>query len=469
MSLITRIRQSWGNREFLGDDSRAREMAAFLPAALEIQESPPNPLAKWLGRSLITLFTIGVIWACVGKVNIVATAEGKIVPSERVKQIQPLENAAVSKILVSEGQYVQKDQPLIELDSTLTSADRDRLQASLSDTQAKLKVTEILLNWLSLPFSAQSVLQDTGMNVEYTFLDIKSASIYQQLVLESWGDYRSQLQSLQSAIEKVEAEKRAIQEIVLKLEKTLPIVTKRSESLLELLDKSFVSEAEYLEIEQERIQQQQDLASERQRLQQLQAGIKEAKERLNAFIAQTKANYLAQQSDLSNQIDQLSQEVIKAQDLNAKKILYAPVSGQVKELATHTVGGVVTEAQQLMLIVPTQSSLEMEVFLPNKDIGFVEKGMPAEIKIHTFPFTKYGIIEGEVTSISDDAIMDEKLGLIYSMRVLMKSDKIAVGNKWVKLIPGMAATAEVKTGHRRIFEYFWSPISKVTKEGLRER
>lgn len=469
MSFIAKLKESWSNRQFLGDDHRARELAAFMPAALEIQEAPPNPLAKWLGRSLIVLFTLGVIWACLGKVNIVATAEGKIVPSDRVKQIQPLENAVVSKILVSEGQYVKQGEALIELDSTLTSADRDRLQTDLGDAESKLKVTEMLLNWLSLSIDQQAAPEEVGLKVTNVFEGSTSNSVYQQLVWQHWGDYRSQYRSFHSAIDKVEAEKRANQEVVKKLEQTLPIVTKRAHNLSGLLEKSYVSETDYLTVEQERIQQQQDLAAERQRTRQLQAAVTEAKERLNAFAAQTKAKYLSQQSDLNNQISQLKQEVIKAQDLNAKKILYAPVSGQVKELAAHTVGGVVTEAQQLMLIVPDQGSLEVEVFLPNKDIGFVEEGMPAEIKIHTFPFTKYGIIDGEVVSVSDDAIVDEKQGLIYSMRVKMNVDAINVNGRPVKLMPGMSVTTEVRTGYRRIIEFFWRPISKYRSEGLRER
>lgn len=469
MAMMARLMEFWVNRQFLGDDHRARELAAFLPAALEIQESPPNPLAKWLGRSLMVLFTIGVIWACVGKVNIVATAEGKIVPSDRVKQIQPLENAVVRKILVSEGQYVKQDQALIELDSTLTSADRDRLLADLRNAELKLNVTEILLCWLSLPIDQQTAPEESGLKVADIFPGATSIGVYQQLVWQSWEDYRSQYQSLHSAIDKVEAEGRVTNEVVIKLEQLLPIVTKRAKSLSGLLQKNYVSEADYLAVEQERIQQQQDLAAEREKIKQLQAAENEAKERLNAYIAQTKAKYLSQQSDLANQINQIRQEVIKAKDLNAKKVLYAPVSGQVKELAAHTVGGVVTEAQQLMLIVPDQGSLEVEVFLPNKDIGFVEEGMLSEIKIHTFPFTKYGVIDGEVMSISGDAVVDEKQGLIYSMRILMKSDEIQVGNRAVKLIPGMAVSAEVRTGHRKIIEYLWSPISKHYSESIRER
>ena len=132
-------------------------------------------------------------------------------------------------------------------------------------------------------------------------------------------------------------------------------------------------------------------------------------------------------------------------------------------------GGVVTDAQQLMLIVPDEDQLEVEVMIENQDIGFVEEGMAAEIKVHTFPFNKYGVIDAKVTSVSDDAIVDEKRGLIYSMRLLMAKNSIQVESKSVRLMPGMAVTAEVKTGKRRIIEYFMAPLLKYKQESIRER
>jgi hemolysin D len=165
----------------------------------------------------------------------------------------------------------------------------------------------------------------------------------------------------------------------------------------------------------------------------------------------------------------MNEELIKARDVNAKQILYAPVAGHIQELAISTIGGVVKEAQILMLIVPDGEHLEVEVFLENKDIGFVNEGMTAEIKIHTFPFTKYGIIDGEVITVSDDATLDEKRGLIYGMRLLMTKNTLRVNDKDVKLIPGMAVTAEMQIGHRRLIEFFMAPLLRYRQEGLRER
>jgi len=193
------------------------------------------------------------------------------------------------------------------------------------------------------------------------------------------------------------------------------------------------------------------------------------KHQLQTLTAQTTSQTLQDMTEVQRQIASLDEELTKATDLNNKQILYAPVEGQVQELAINTVGGVVTEAQQLMLIVPSEEQLEVEVFLENKDIGFVHEGMPAELKIHTFPFTKYGVIDGEVTTVSDDATVDEQRGLIYGMHLLMKKNTIWVDNKEVRLMPGMAVTAEVKTGTRRIIEFFLAPLLRHGNESLRER
>jgi hemolysin D len=189
----------------------------------------------------------------------------------------------------------------------------------------------------------------------------------------------------------------------------------------------------------------------------------------DALHTETKATVLTEITQNRREITALQEELVKARDINQRQILYAPVSGQVQELAVNTEGGVVTEAESLMKIVPDEAFLVVEVFLENKDIGFVEKSMPAEVKIHTFPFTKYGVIEAEVETISDDAIFDEKRGFTYSMLLAMQEKSIAVEGRAVRLMPGMEVTAEIKTGERRLIEYFLAPLMRHGQESLRER
>lgn len=470
MNAIAVFKDAWQNRDKLGDANHSRELAAFLPAALEIQESPPNPLARWLAWGLLALVIIAITWALFGHVNIVASAEGKIIPSSRVKQVQPLEKGVVKALLVSEGEYVKQGQPLIELDTTLTQADKKRLESELRSGKLRLAVSKGVLSLLEKPNP-----QITASFIDTYLLDVPAdtlaldAALYKNMLRQQWLQYQSQLKTLESSLIKAQAEQSATKEVISKLEQTLPIVEKRAATLKDLHGKDFVSETDYLTAEQERIQQTQDLAAERQRLKQLQAAETEVREQINLHKAQSSGTLLTEITELQRRIASLEEEFNKASDLNAKQVLYAPVAGRVQELAVNTVGGVVTEAQQLMLVVPDEEQLEVEVFLENKDIGFVHEGMPAEIKIHTFPFTKYGVIDAEVTTVSDDATVDEKRGLIYRMQLRMAKNTLWVEGKEVKLQPGMAVTAEVQTGERRIIEFFLAPLLRHGQESLRER
>lgn len=467
MSLIASFNEAWRNRDQLGDANKSRELAAFLPAALEVQESPPHPAARWLARVLMALLVLAILWACFGKVNIVATAEGKIVPSSRVKQIQPLQKGVVKKIFVSEGQFVRAGEPLLELDTTITQADQNRLQADLYATQLRAQVNTQLL--LFLAEEPSGILFESLPLPEQLELSVGDEYLYKQLLWQKWQQYRSQLISLESASAKNLAEQAAIRESISKLEQTLPIVTRRTEKLKDLNEREFVSEIDYLESEQERIQQYQDLAAERQNLKQSQAASQEIQQQINLHKAEFSGGLVSELSEFNRNIKSIEEELIKASDINAKQMLYSPVDGQVQDLATNTIGGVVTDAQVLMLVVPHEEHLEAEVFLQNKDIGFVEEAMDAEIKVHTFPFTKYGVIDAKVTTMSDDATVNDDGSLTYRMQLRLNKDRMLVEGRSVRLMPGMGVTAEVKIGERRVIEFFLVPLLRHSQESLRER
>ena len=468
------LREAWRERGKLGDGAKQQSLAEFMPAALELQETPPNPLVRWLGWALIALFLITLLWALIGKVDVVASAEGKIIPGSRIKQIQPLDKGVIKAIHVKEGQYVKEGDPLIELDRTITSAEQARMQQELHNASLNLASSEALQTFIANEQTAKVKKPSSASDVVLAIDDaLKPAAsellLHQQKTWEQWQQYQAQLSSLHSALSKARSEKSGNLETIKKLQQTLPMITKRAQALHSLYQKNMASEAEYLELEQQRIERTQDLATQQQFQQQLTAAINEAQQQINALKADTSSKLLAQIADSRNQIATLSEELVKARDMNDKQILYAPVSGYVQQLAVNTIGGVVTEAQQLMIVVPEEESLEVQVMLGNQDIGFVQKDMPAEIKIHTFPFTKYGLIDATVTHISDDAILDEKLGLVYAMHLKMHKSTIRVETKDVKLIPGMAVTAEVKTTQRRVIEYFLSPLLRYKQESIRER
>ncbi len=189
-----------------------------------------------------------------------------------------------------------------------------------------------------------------------------------------------------------------------------------------------------------------------------------------ALAAETRRATLDRLREAEQKMDALAQEQIKADSRSGLMRLTAPVAGTVQQLAVHTVGGVVTPAQPLLVIVPGDNPLEVEAFfVENKDIGFVRAGQTAEVKVETFNFTKYGTLRGTVTQVSGDAIQDEKRGLVYAARVKLDRTTLNVDGKTVSLSPGMAVTAEIKTGKRRVIEYFLSPLMQVGDESLRER
>jgi len=289
---------------------------------------------------------------------------------------------------------------------------------------------------------------------------------------QATGQYREYLArqlQLQAEITRRQAELQSTQDQVTKLEQTAPIARQRAQDYQKLVKENFVSQHGYLEREQARIEQEQDLASSRSHVVEIRAQLVESQRQQATLEAETRRQLLDQLNLASQKAVSLEQELIKAEQRSRLMHLTAPVAGTVQQLAVSTVGGVVTPAQPLMVIVPKENVLEVEAMLPNKDIGFVNPGQDAEVKVETFPFTKYGTLHGRIIQVSSDAIQDEKLGLIYSTRVRLGRDTIRVENKTVRLTPGMAVTVEVKTGTRRVIEYFLSPLMQVTSESLRER
>ena len=465
----------WQQRHKLNEKKISRQTLAFLPAALEIQETPPAPWGRAVAWLIISLFTLAVLWSVFSRVDVVTIAEGKIIASGRIKQIQPYDKGVIKKILVHEGQKVKKGDPLVILDQSLTHADQKRLDNEWLKTQQELIRTVVFVEMLR-QFNEQEN-QKSFAQQKLTMLQAKLPDksskediLYQQQLLsQQWQQYLAELRALESKHSKQLAEQQSVQALIKKFQVTLPMIKKRSNAVKKLVDKKMAAEMSWLELEEKRIEQQQEMAVEQSRKQVLQAAIEETQYQLSVLKARRQTESMQKVGELRRQKASIEEELHKAVSLYRKQVLTAPVTGEVQELAIHTIGGVVTPAQKLMVIVPENDTLQVEAVLENKDIGFVYEGQSAEIKIHTFPFTKYGVIDARVINLSDNAIADEKRGLIYKMRLLMHKTEMLVNNKMVKLIPGMAVTAEVKTGQRRLIEYFLAPILRYKQESVRER
>lgn len=455
------FRHAWRERKERDAPYRLSHEAEFLPATLALQDTPVSPaprVAMWLlmGFAFCTL-----IWAVFGHIDIVATATGKLLPNDRTKTVQPMETAVVRGIYVSDGQHVKPGDVLVELDDTQALADVMRLASDLTAARLQSARASALLAGLT-PGATPRIAPIEGISRERLARE-------QNLLEGQYDELRAKLTQLDADIAKRDAELRSTREIVKKLEQTAPIARQRAEDLKGLVGRNFVARHGYLEQERVRIEQEADLATERSRINELQAALQEAKQQKSTLSAETRRIALDSLSDGEEKAAGYEQELLKAQ-VRAKLLkLTAPVEGTVQQLAVHTVGGVVTPAQPLMVIVPQDYPLEIEAYLENKDIGFVHPGQEAEIKIETFPYTKYGTIHGQITQVSGDAINDEKRGLIYSSRVQPEHSTMRVEDKTVNLAPGMAVTVEIKTGKRRVIEYFLSPLIQQVGESLHER
>ena len=457
----TIFRHVWKERANLDPAPRMPHEAQFLPAALELQESPVSPAPRIVAWLLMAFSLLAVIWAIFGKIDVVATAHGKIIPSEGSKVIQPIETAAVKSIRVVDGQFVRAGEVLVELDATMAMADTARTTNDLTTAKLQAARANALINAISTGKSP-SVPKIDGVSVD--------RQVQEQRILDGqYSEYQAKIVRIDAEITKREAELRSTQEIVRKLEQTVPIARQRAQDFKDLVDKNFISKHGYLEKEQVRIEQEGELAAQRSRLKELSAALLEAKGQRNAQIAETRRMALDSLNEAEQKTTTYGQELVKTETRGRLMTLTAPVDGTVQQLAVHTVGGVVTPAQALMVVVPKDKALEVEAFLENKDIGFVDAGQIAEVKIETFPFTKYGTIHASITHVSHDAINDEKRGLIYSTRARLDRTTMQIEEKTVSLTPGMAVTVEIKIGKRRVIEYFLSPLMQYSSESLRER
>ncbi len=446
----------------------------FLPAAVEVTETPASPVGRAIALLIATLIVSVIAWGWFGHVETVAVAQGKIIPGGRVKVIQPLEAGVVRAIHVRESQHVSAGAVLVELDPTDAGADLERLTRDLVATRldiARLKAltlyAEAEANKGEAPpeaaFDPDALL---GMDLG---IDAAMVEATRALLADRLAEHRAQLAGLEGEVTQRSAEVRMIGASIKMLEGTVPMLAERVSARQTLVQKEYGSRLAFLELQQELAEREGELAIEKHRLAETRAAVATLKGRKAELAATFRATADEELIDALQRAAALEQELRKAEKRHRHRRLVAPVAGVVQQLAIHTVGGVVTPAEKLMVVVPDGSPLEIEAMVLNKDIGFVEANQPAEIKVESFPFTKYGLIQGAMRQVSADAVADENQGLIYPARVSMQRDKILVDDRWVQLAPGMAVTVEVKTGERRIIEFFLSPFLKYQDEALRER
>jgi hemolysin D len=460
---------------------RRGEELAFLPAAFEIVETPPSPIGRATTVTICLLFCAALGWSWWGTIDIVAAATGKIVPSDRTKVLQPFETGVIRSIRVQDGQTVKAGDLLIELDPTVNAAERDHLhndllaeQLNMARLRAALAGGEDPMADFQPPANADPSLIGTQ----------------RQLLLNQVTEHRAKIAALSRQQAQKEAEQATTAATIHKLEAMIPVIQARFDIRKTLMEKQLGSKITYFETLQLLLEQQEELRVQESHLHEADAAVATIRETRAQAVAEYRRTLSDELAKSEQKANGLAQDFIKAEQKTKLQQLTAPVDGVVQQLAIHTVGGVVTPAQSLLVIVPSGSRLEIEAIVSNRDIGFVQPGQQAEIKIDTFNFTRYGLLHGHVLNVSQDAITrerqqdrpnDRNLGtqndtsepkgqeLNYSARISLDLIQMQIDGRTVNLSPGMAVTVEIKTGSRTILSYLFSPLLRYRQETLRER
>ncbi len=453
-------RAAWAEDRKRPRISRNRDETDFLPAAVEIQERPASPAGRVFAVLIAALMVSVLAWGWFGEIDTVAVAQGRIIPGGRVKVIQPLEIGVVRAIHVRDGQAVAKDDVLIELDPTESVADRTRLE---KDLMAMRLDAARLAAMAKRPGDPLAVFQPPA-RVESAGLAVARA-----LMRAEAAEYREALAGIGAEKRQREAEVATMSTRIASIRKTIPLVRQRVEAFSHLVSKEYASRLRLTELTEELISREHALTIEQRRTVEIREAMKVLDRRRAQHVATVAGRVVRDLAQAMRAAARLEQDLAKTRERLRARHLHAPVDGVVQQLAVHTLGGVVSPAEPLMVLVPAGAALEIEAMALNKDIGFVRSGQPVEIKIDSFPFTRYGLIDGEVVQVSADSVADERRGLVYPMRVAMNRSRMLVGDRWVSLTPGMSVTVEVKTGKRRALDFFLSPFLRYQDEAMRER
>lgn len=454
------FKAAWERHDELAGPKRLADERAFLPAAMALQESPPHPAPRRFMLAICAIFLIALVWSLFGKLDIVATAQGRIIVSERSKTIQPLEASVVKAIHVRDGDHVQAGQLLIELDATMQGADATRIAQELAAARSEALRSRALLaalNGSGAPKLAAGALKGEALTGAQAQLH------------SEWADIQAKQAKLQAELARRQAEQETAEQVVAKLRTTLPLAQDRERDYQDLAKQGFVAGHATQDRSRERIELERDLATAKARLAETLAGVLESLQQASAYRAELLKTLYERQAQAELKVGQLGEEGTKAGQRQTLTQLRAPVAGTVQQLAVHTAGGVVTPAQVLLVLVPQDTEVTAEVALENKDIGFVKEGQTAEIKLETFPFTRYGTVSATVTRISADAIQDEKRGALFMATLKLERSSLDIEGKRIALSPGMNLSAEVKIGKRRAIEFLTNPVQQHWDEALSER
>ena len=441
---------------------RDRLQYEFLPAAEEIVETPAAPLGALVVWLVAFLLVVALAWSYFGRIDIVAVANGKISTEGSTKIIQPAISGVVTSINVHEGQRVKKGDTLLALDKTTAEKDVATVNQSLNaarverDILRRLAVggnTDDIINNADLPDEAKAMLR------QFASSQTALSAARQQAVNSTISNYQQQLQFNQQAKNQLETNAQNLKNRKAEIEKQLPNANPVDKLRLQ---------NELSNIDQRITSADSAVLGQNQQLLQSQSALTQAQNQSQTQTAETNSAFNNQIIAAEKRIIELENNLVKARQVLAQTTIAAPVDGTVLSLTVKTIGGVVNAGQQLAQIVPEKVPLYVDAALDNQDVGFVKPGQRVVVKVATYPFQRYGYLEGTVENISPDAIQDDKKGLIYKAKIKLNDDKSSKQNQ-LKLLPGMSVSAEITTGQRRIIEFFLDPLMTKADESLKVR
>jgi len=439
---------------------------AFDAARLRQDAAPASPLLRRLLYILCALVAAVAVWVHAGRLDIVAVADGRLVPRTRLKIVQPADGGVVREILVAEGAQVIAGEVLVRLDPGLAQAELRALTGELAQRMLQLRRIDAEID--EAPIARHPGDDDEAF---------ARADAQWRANRSAWHDAQGQEAA---ALSRVERDLAAATTQFNKLERTVPIHRTAAERYARLAAEGFVSELFALERQREHIEREHDLAAQRHAVAALTAQREQAVRRLAQVTSAYRQQLHAERAGAASQRARLAEELAK-QHVRAEAVeLRAPQAGVVKDLATHTVGTVVAAGTVLLTLVPAGDALEAEVAVANADAGFVRVGQPARVKIAAYPFQKYGLIDGTVVRVDPDATeplptrrdvtgADVASAGAFLARVALPAQSMAFDGVTLPFAAGMQVAAEIRLGERSVLEYLLAPVQRAWHDAARER
>ena len=454
------VKASLANEREQKDNRLRIDDAAFLPAALEVIERPVSPTARLTGKVLVVGFVVLAGWLTLGQTDIIASATGRIVPTGQVQLVQPAEPGVVRRILVQDGDRVKKGQVLVLLDPTVSGA--EAAQASKAYETAAFEVARNRAVIAALEGGTLTFVPPPGA-------DAATVATQRALAYAKLADVRATIRAAAAGSAVATADIASARAQVAKLDQSLPLLDQQIEANEKLLASGYVSKLRVLDMRRQRIAEAGDRDIARAAIARAAAQAGGAATSTTKSRTDIRASLYEDLVKATAEMRLRGEEMVKARQRSGFQALRAPVTGIIGQLSVHTEGGIVEATKPIMTVVPSDGRMIAEVKLLNRDAGFVSAGQKVAVKLDAFPFSRYGTVPGRVIGVSPDAIADDKLGLVYSVRIGLDRSRIDRGDRVVALTPGMVATADIVTGRRSFLSYLTSPIAEARGNALHER